>query len=647
MADSPRYSNETCTKLERQISALQLTYNPRPPPKSRKTAARSSAALLKAPYIALSDFIQQNPYQILSELSLTDKLRTQAGNTNRYQKTMHLGSDLLGRAQATKAVQVCFNESLQRILTADVPATNWYSENDPCASPTQVFSCMPYLPKCSPSSKASKKPVYYKKRLPEAIRPKEISCCYSRKLRDGMIPDVILESMDTLWELHSQFLSKSDTLYKLLIASDQTDLCRKKSKGTADICQTGSLFYCGPKDACCESQLYKLKRCNLCSLQNKENHWDPTPIKDLKRIINLTLDVKDPLVTKEGFAVALGNLYYNKPDVDAEYILGVFAAASVLKFMTLFHKCASVMMNNINSTTVCHFHEAALKYNQEKLVQACERWLELNLVHLRYEATFRDLQMEVLQKILLSPRLFTFTEYHVLQTILCWVFLQVNTEVRIVPPYSTIVAYFISLHKLTVYLEKNIRQKYFGLFQTVRLHGITETWQIEELQQIDLLPRDWLLHVVTRNYYALQHGGDMPCLKYFRSEAVRFGFIITEEPWYHSEMISLCGFYFELKAVPEKKGFSYCFLMQRLNHTNSSIPFGITEHNAVSLRQEREVKYQIQVQTMIDEEWKVFSTGYICQKFGVTKKTCQSEVLLVDGLTMPVYVTFALLFPVT
>ncbi|XP_078080492.1 BTB/POZ domain-containing protein 16 isoform X2 [Mustelus asterias] len=243
--------------------------------------------------------------------------------------------------------------------------------------------------------------------------------------------------------------------------------------------------------------------------------------------------------------------------------------------------------------------------------------------------------------------LFTFSEYHVLQTILCWIFLQVNTEARLMPPHSTIIAYFISLHKMIVYLEKEIRQKYLGLFQAVRLHGITETRQIEELQQIDLLPRDWLLYLVTHNYYALQHGGDVPCLKYFPSKAVRFGFIITEEPWYHSEMISHCGFYFELKAIQEKKGSSYGFFMQRINPADSSIPFRITEHNAFSLRHERTVKYEIQVQAMIDEKWQVFSTGYICQKFGVTKKSSHSEVLLVAGLTMPVYVTFALLFPVS
>ncbi|XP_078080493.1 BTB/POZ domain-containing protein 16 isoform X3 [Mustelus asterias] len=217
--------------------------------------------------------------------------------------------------------------------------------------------------------------------------------------------------------------------------------------------------------------------------------------------------------------------------------------------------------------------------------------------------------------------LFTFSEYHVLQTILCWIFLQVNTEARLMPPHSTIIAYFISLHKMIVYLEKEIRQKYLGLFQAVRLHGITETRQIEELQQIDLLPRDWLLYLVTHNYYA--------------------------EPWYHSEMISHCGFYFELKAIQEKKGSSYGFFMQRINPADSSIPFRITEHNAFSLRHERTVKYEIQVQAMIDEKWQVFSTGYICQKFGVTKKSSHSEVLLVAGLTMPVYVTFALLFPVS
>ncbi|XP_038677114.1 BTB/POZ domain-containing protein 16 isoform X1 [Scyliorhinus canicula] len=644
-------SGETCTELERYFSDPQLSYHPLLPPRFRNNGIQRSAALLKVPFIALSDYMVKNPYQILNKISLPEKVRKQAGITNRFQITKHLGSDLLGRAQAARAIQVCFNETLQKVLTADVPAAIWkIEENDLCSSPTHVPSYMPYLPKCSSISKTGspKKPVYYKRRVPEAIKPKEFSCCYSRRLRDNIPTDVILESMDTLWELHSHFLPKSEVLYELLITSDQSNYFMNKHKEARDTCPAGSLYYCGPEGECCESQLQKLKSCNLCNVHERENHWVPLNTRNLKRIISLKLDVKDPFVTQEGFATALGNLYYDEPYVEPEYILSVFAAASVLKFMTLLHKCVSVMLDNINVTTVCYFHRAASKYNQEKLIQACERWMELNLiVHLRYDASLRHLQEEVLQKVLLSPRLFTFTEYHVLQTILCWIFLQVNAEVRLLPPYSTVIAYFISLQKMIVYLEKEIRQKYFGLFQAVRLHGITETRQIEELQQIDLLPRDWLLYVVTRNYYALQHGGDVPCLKYFPSEAVRFGFIITEEPWYHSEMISHCGFYFEIKAVKEKKTSSISFFMQRINPADSSIPFGTTEHNAFSLRHERKVKYDIQVQAMVKEEWQVFSTGYVCQEFGVTKKSSLSKVLLVAGLTMPVYVTFALLFPVS
>ncbi|XP_072095891.1 BTB/POZ domain-containing protein 16 [Mobula birostris] len=629
--------------------AAPLTYNPRPP-KLRKNKTGCSVAVLKSSYLSPSDYLSQVPYQTLTEVSSTDKLRIQAGITNRFQAKGPLDSDLLGKAQATKAVNVCFNESLQRILTADCPMTPWSVENDLCASPTQDSSCVPHLPKCHAVSKAkgSIKPVYHKKSLPEVIKPNEISCCYSRKLRDGMTPDVVLESMNTLWELHSQFFSKSERLLNLLNTSDQSEYCKNKSRETGGICQTGGLYYCGPEDTCCEYKPNNLKKCNLCKVHNKENYWTTDRIKNMKRIISLKLDVTDPLVTREGFAIALGNLYNDKPEVEVEHILGVFAAAVVLQFKCLFNRCATVMLDSINTTTVCHFHQAALKYNQEKLRQACERWLELNLiVHLRYETTLRDLQMEVLQKTLFSPRLFTFTEYHVLQTVLTWVFLQVNTKVRLMPPYGTIIAYFISLREMEVYLDKEIRLKYSGVFQSVRFHGITETRQIEELQQINLLPQTILLQVVTNNYYALQHGGDMPYVKYFPSEAIRYGFIITEEPWYHSEIISYCGFYFELKAIQEKKGSNYSFYMQRLNHADSNIPFGITERNAFSLRQERKVKYEILVQTEIDEEWQVFTTGYLCQKFGVTKMSCQSQILLVDRLTMPVYVTFALLFPAT
>eukprot|EP00062_Callorhinchus_milii_P018148 gi/632971417/ref/XP_007902162.1/ PREDICTED: BTB/POZ domain-containing protein 16 [Callorhinchus milii] len=541
----------------------------------------------------------------------------------------------------------------------DVPISSWYKYSDRCASPSHIPTCMPYLPKCYPTSKSKSdstlEPIFSRKsfNVSESFIRKDLIYCYSSKVTEDKNPDVVLQCLDSFWELHSQYLLKSKLLLELLTTADESKnkICRNIAKNTTDIHQKGSLFYCNSEDKSCPLQTRKSQTSVHCNQRTQSAQWVLKPqsnisLKQLKNMVNIKLDIEDQHITKEAFAVALGNLYNAELEVDVKYAVSVLTAASILKFPTLFQKCVSVMMNNINSTTVCHFLTAALKYNLDLLMHDCERWLELNLtVHLRYEANFRDLQLDFLHKILLSPRLFTFSEYHVLQTVLCWIFLQMNPKVRIMPSYNGILTYFISLPKTSVFLEKEIGERFLALFKALRLHGITETKHLEELQQINLFPQAWLLQILTHNYHALQHGGDMPFLKDFSTQAIRFGFIITEEPQYYSEMIAHCGFYFELKAVQERKKSIYSFYIQRLKHTDSSLPFRICERYAFSLRQEREIQYAIQVQSLVDERWQVFNSGKQTQKFGVTKKTCHSQVLMIAGLTMPIFVTFALLFP--
>lgn len=43
------------------------------------------------------------------------------------------------------------------------------------------------------------------------------------------------------------------------------------------------------------------------------------------------------------------------------------------------YRCANIMVKSIDSSTVCRYHQAALKYQMGQVVNSCERWLELNL----------------------------------------------------------------------------------------------------------------------------------------------------------------------------------------------------------------------------------------------------------------------------
>uniref|UniRef100_A0A8D0H9G7 BTB/POZ domain-containing protein 16 n=1 Tax=Sphenodon punctatus TaxID=8508 RepID=A0A8D0H9G7_SPHPU len=204
-----------------------------------------------------------------------------------------------------------------------------------------------------------------------------------------------------------------------------------------------------------------------------------------------------------------------------------------------------------------------------------QKWLEVNLVaQLCGSIHLRKLPQELLQKVLKSSRLFTYNEFHLLKTALYWVYLQQNPKIQIIPSYETILLYFSSLPKRCSFLEREAGQRYIAIFQSLRLHGITSS---------KLIPR------------------------------------------YHAEIICIYGFFFEIKAVRHKIS-AYSFYMQRFKHTDPIISFFTAERSPVSLRQEREVKYEIKAQYQTKGEWRELSTDQRTKKFGVSKPACKSKV---------------------
>lgn len=86
---------------------------------------------------------------------------------------------------------------------------------------------------------------------------------------------------------------------------------------------------------------------------------------------------------------------------------------------------------------------------------------------------------------------------------------------------------------------------------------------------MNIVPQAWIVKILSQHYHALQGGGDMWQLNNFNMFAVRQGFIIDDEPHYHSEILSLHGFHFELKAQRQNKTGVYTLYMQvNMKHFN-------------------------------------------------------------------------------
>ncbi|XP_063123904.1 BTB/POZ domain-containing protein 16 isoform X7 [Rattus norvegicus] len=257
--------------------------------------------------------------------------------------------------------------------------------------------------------------------------------------------DVILDCLGFKWELHHPQIFQSETLAKLYL--------------TALIQNTKSS----------QRDLEKILKVHSTERMKKRS--------PVKKII-ISLRINDPAVTRVAFALALKNLYMNEVEMTVDNVLGVLASAHILQFNRLFrnspHRCVSTMLNRLTPCTIKNFYLAGCKYKEEQLTNACEKWLAMNLVPLvGTQIHLRHIPEPLLYKVLKSPRLFTFSEFHLLKTLLMWVYLQMNGKVQTLPIHETMLAFFSSFPKKSCFLEQDPGHSWMPLFLCLRLHGIT------------------------------------------------------------------------------------------------------------------------------------------------------------------------------
>nr|XP_054378959.1 BTB/POZ domain-containing protein 16 isoform X3 [Pongo abelii]XP_054378960.1 BTB/POZ domain-containing protein 16 isoform X3 [Pongo abelii] len=323
-----------------------------------------------------------------------------------------------------------------------------------------------------------------------------------------------------------------------------------------------------------------------------------------KRII-ISLKINDPLVTKVAFATALKNLYMSEVEINLEDVLGVLASAHILQFRGLFQRCVDVMIARLMPSTIKKFYEAGCKYKEEQLTTGCEKWLEMNLVPLvGMQIHLHKIPQDLLHKVLKSP----------------------------------------SFPENCCFLDRDIGQSLRPLFLCLRLHGITKGKDLEVLRHINFFPESWLDQVTANHYHALENGGDMVHLKDLNTQAVRFGLLFNQENTTYSKTIALYGFFFKIKGLKHDTT-SYSFYMQRIKHTDLESPSAVYEHNPISLRAARLVKYEIRAEALVDGKWQEFRTNQIKQKFGLTTSSCKSHTLKIQTVGIPIYVSFAFIFP--
>ncbi|CAH3142274.1 unnamed protein product [Pocillopora meandrina] len=668
-------------------SPLPRPYLPSLPP--AKTIKPSySRFLIEAPFSALAGVVADARDPPKPPILSRSRHRIQVGCTNRWRLPNMLGSDLLGSSQALKSVTSSYNDTIRAVMTADCPMAtcnhaelggerlyrsaihslisprfpksqsalggNGTKEFDRCLIRSQPASNSGSTRNTNGHTGLSSFHLqqidYQRNVIPPAMRsptPMELFLCRSQTAGLHKVPDVIVYALDTTWELHKPYLQKSSMLSALLKKAEMTGMRDiEEEKEEDEALSPGEIV---------ESNLDALK--TAASSAN----MDPSAVTSdmsvgrsryssewYKNQLTFTLRVRDQLITKQTFALALSALYENDSEMNVSEadVVGVLAAATFLGFTALEKLCADVMLRSIAAWSVCAFHAAASKYKQSSVMDACERWLELNLIpQLSVQIFLSHLPQDLLEKCLKSTKLFTWSEYSLYKMLAYWIFLQQHPNLQLMPSWGTVVTWFMSLPKITSFLEREEGHGYMNLFRAVRLAGITESPQLDELQKMNLVPQNWLLRIYSQHYHALQGGGDMSLMTRFEHGALRKGFILEEHLKYHSEIMSLHGFHFEIKAVKDEMDSKYSFFLQRLKPNDPVLSFRACERHTFSMRHDREVRYCIRVQWLDCGVNKVFSTGILCQSFGFSGKAKQSEVVTVDDVRMPLYVTVSLMFP--
>ncbi|TRY81632.1 hypothetical protein DNTS_034005 [Danionella cerebrum] len=536
--------------------------------------------------------------------------RTQAGYTNRWQLAGALGSDLLGQAQIQRANGVWNKLSERKIKSADPKALHWHEDATSHRSPP--------LPHLVPSLSARCqsrlcKDVTWPSNLDP---PEEKFHILSHKLAQNSKPDAVLECLEVRWGLHSFVLIGSETLFQLYTSNKRH------------------------RDVQLQKRVDKDSRTNSSLPSGKEltcRKWHP------HGPLNLQLPIKDASVNKEALSFAL-RILYDPEEQPNKWDESVLSAAALLGMRDLFLKCLKEMRKIISSSTVCSFYQASCKFKEASLQRACERWLELFLVtELSFHIKLKDLPFDLLLKTLRSPRLFASSEYEVFRTVLYWLYLQLNPLKHALPAHSAIITFFY--RETPAFSEQPKCQKYVTIFRALRLHGITECQHLQELKIIRVFPESCLLNIMSNHFHTLYTGGDM-VISDFNKQAIRYGMVLDKKQEY-SQKINLYGFYFVLMATKMGEGDVYSFSIERLRHWNASSSEESALGRLYCMRSDRSVRFHITVQSCIDGEWQVHSSGAVDQEFGFCRPRNRSKPYKIGGLSSPILVTFALAFPFT
>lgn len=210
----------------------------------------------------------------------------------------------------------------------------------------------------------------------------------------------------------------------------------------------------------------------------------------------IKLEIPDENIDEEALHTAFGSFYCDEVEISSQKVVPLLSVACMFQLDGLLAKCAEMMIENLNSQTVCRYYAAAVQYGQLLVETNCTEWLERRLTSSATVELLKDISIELMEQVVKSPNLFVMQiEVDTYNLAKMWMFLKLNpswegNKKDLLLNSNT---YFQSRTSERAFLETEEGGKFTCVFEAIRLHHvICDIKAVRQLDQDKIIPNEWL-----------------------------------------------------------------------------------------------------------------------------------------------------------
>ena len=302
------------------------------------------------------------------------------------------------------------------------------------------------------------------------------------------------------------------------------------------------------------SKEWRLHKLYLCQSPYFDSMFKGSKWKESSQSY-IELTIPDKNINEQALFITFGSFYSEDVEIVPLEAINVFACASLFSLDGLINQCEAIMMENINSHTVCAYYDAGLIYGINEVSQKALKWFYNNIIT-NQELKLGDIELPLFEKILSSNELMIIRVETDLYS-LCkrWLYFQLNKNVINLESKSwqkITNEYFKELIKKKTsevggrgdkfcLLEDEAFVKYTNVFRKIRISNILGDLDSLKLLYNDrLIPVSWIEPLYFKNWLNVlfidqDHlSNDFKIQDHdFENECMRFGRILDNDSFFN------------------------------------------------------------------------------------------------------------------